>query len=219
MTMPQSNVIDLLESSVATSANAAAGAVNEIAQIRSSFQTQSSVVPLIAARKRALVSVIVSLAMGCLLCPMLAGCATASSFFSLREKSPNAYDVTTESLLALPPNFNRLPKPMLGVPPTQGTDSAQAAEALLDPQAIVDSQDRSATQGQRALLEAAGPAPSNPQAELDRNSTSSTIVDAEAEWRRIQEDVALGKPITLGKTPVIKRNQSGGVLGSVASWF
>lgn len=219
MTIAPSNAIDLLESSVATPMIAAAGAVDEIARIGSGFQTLSSTVPLIAARNRALARAIVSLVMGCLLCLMLAGCATTSGLFSLREKSPNAYDVTTESLLALPPSFNQLPKPTPGEPPSQGTDSAQSAEALLDPQAVVDSPDLYATQGQRALLEAAGPSPRNLPTELDRTSSSPTIVDAEAEWRRIQEDVALGKPVTIGKTPVIKKSQGGGVVGSFASWF
>lgn len=161
---------------------------------------------------------IVQIITGCCLCLALTGCASASGFFSLREKAPNAYDVATEPPLAMPPNFNKLPKPTPGAPPTQRTNSAQLAEAALDPQAALNSQDPRMTPGQRALLQAAGPPPRNLQAELYRISGPPVIVNAKPEWRRIQEDAALGKPVTDGKTPVIK-SRGQGVLGRLAAWF
>lgn len=198
-------------------ASAALDGADETASVQNGSQVLSSCVSSIKASTRAHVSGILHLAMGCLLCLALSGCTT-SGFFSLREKAPNAYDVTTESLLAMPPGFDRLPKPTLGAPPTQRTDSAQSAEALLDPQAVIDNQNSLMTQGQKALLEAAGPLPRNTPAELDRAAASPTVVDTEAEWRRIEEDAALGKPVTTGKTPVVK-GHDGGILSPLSSWF
>lgn len=178
--------------------------------------------PKIANRRKAIAGhdcrLTLKIVAGCCLCLTLAGCASASGLFSLRESAPNAYDVATEPPLAMPPSFNRLPKPTPGAPPTQRTDSAQAAEALLDPQSALDSQDPSMTPGQKALLQAAGPVPHNLQARLNRVSGPSVIVNAAAEWRRIQEDAALGKPVTDGETPVI-RTGGQGFLGRLASWF
>lgn len=162
--------------------------------------------------------VMARLAMGCCLCLTLAGCAAASGFFGLRVTGPNAYDAATEPPLAMPPSFHRLPRPRPGEPPTQRTDSAKSAEALLDPQAILNSRQPHMTPGQKAFLQAAGPAPRHVAADLDRDHGPSVIVDAEAEWRRIQEDAALGKPVTAGETPVIKRGGEG-FLRSLASWL
>ena len=105
-----------------------------------------------------------------------------------------------------------------GAPPTQRTESAQAAEALLDPQSVLDSQDPRMTPGPKALLQAAGPVPHNLQARLNRVSGPSVMVNAAAEWRRIQEDAALGKPVSDGKTPVIISGARG-FLRRLASWF
>lgn len=144
------------------------------------------------------------LVMGCCLCLLLDGCTAASGLFSLRETGPDAYDVATEPPLVMPPKFNHLPKPRPGAPPTQRIDFAKLAEALLDPRVVLENRQSHMTQGQKALLQETGSLPHGLQAKLDRNRGPPVIVNAEGEWRRLQEDAALGRPITDGKTPVIK---------------
>ncbi|WP_353850960.1 DUF3035 domain-containing protein [Acidiphilium sp.] len=110
--------------------------------------------------------------MGFCLCLLLDGCSAASGLFSLRGTGPDAYDVATEPPLAMPPSFNYLPKPRPGIPPTQRIDFAKLAEALLDPQTALENRQSYMTQGQKALVQKAGPLPHGLQEKLDQNSDS-----------------------------------------------
>lgn len=47
-------------------------------------------------------------------------------------------------------------------------------------------------------------------------TATNTVVDPERESKRIQENLALGKPITAGKTPIIERKKANkGLLGNL----
>ena len=144
--------------------------------------------------------------------------------------------MTTRAPLAVPPDFNLRP-PTPGEPrPQEGTATQQAkqvifrasgnAELALEEAMRADGR----TLGERALLiEAqADQAQSGIRQVVERESKTlreedgylydvlvfwrdeeppGQIIDAEAEAKRLQENAALGKPVTAGETPTIERRK------------
>lgn len=159
----------------------------------------------------------------------LAGCSTGmKKTFGLEANPPNAYEVGTLPPLSLPPELGRLPVPNPGQPPTQGMSAAQqGAEVVAPGNALLTNNQPLSAAGQ-ALLSEAGPVPAgNIRAEVNRNaavasrpgsfvnqlmggnSNTPTVVDAGAEQRRLQENMALGNPVTTGQTPQMKPESTG----------
>ncbi len=167
---------------------------------------------------------------------MLAGCSGVQEQFSLTSTPPDEFKVTTRAPLAIPPDFNLRP-PAPGEPrPQEGTATQQAkqvifrasdsAEFTLEEAMRADGR----TLGERALLiEAqADQAQSGIRQVVERESKTlreedgylydvlvfwrdevppGRIIDAEAEAKRLQENAALGKPVTAGETPTIERRK------------
>ena len=167
---------------------------------------------------------------------LLAGCSGVQEQFSLTSTPPDEFKVTTRAPLAVPPDFNLRP-PTPGEPrPQEGTATQQAkqvifrasdnAELTLEEAMRADGR----TLGERALLiEAqADQAQSGIRQVVERESKTlreedgylydvlvfwrdeeppGQIIDAEAEAKRLQENVALGKPVTAGETPTIERRK------------
>jgi hypothetical protein len=167
---------------------------------------------------------------------LLAGCSGVQEQFSLTSTPPDEFKVTTRAPLAVPPDFNLRP-PAPGAPrPQEGTATQQAkqvifrasgnAELTLEEAMRADGR----TLGERALLiEAqADQAQSGIRQVVERESKTlreedgylydvlvfwrdeeppGQIVDAEAEAKRLQENAALGKPVTAGETPTIERRK------------
>ncbi len=167
---------------------------------------------------------------------MLAGCSGVQEQFSLTSTPPDEFKVTTRAPLAVPPDFNLRP-PTPGEPrPQEGTATQQAKQVIfrasenaglaLDEAMPADGR----TVGERALLvEAkADQAQSDIRRVVERESRTlreedgylydvlvfwrdevppGQIIDAEAEARRLQENAALGKPVTAGETPTIERKK------------
>ena len=167
---------------------------------------------------------------------LLAGCSGVQEQFSLTSTPPDEFKVTTRAPLAVPPDFNLRP-PAPGEPrPQEGTATQQAkqvifrasgnAELTLEEAMRADGR----TLGERALLiEAqADQAQSGIRQVVERESKTlreedgylydvlvfwrdeeppGQIIDAEAEAKRLQENVALGKPVTAGETPTIERRK------------
>ena len=107
---------------------------------------------------------------------------------------------------------------------TGGTDTAGATGAAADPSGQ--------SSGEVALLQNAGATGIDPQirAQIDEETAAAierdkslvdrlvfwrtpapygTVVDPAAESKRLQENAALGKPVTEGETPIIKRTRKG----------
>ncbi len=167
---------------------------------------------------------------------LLASCSGVQDQFSLTSTPPDEFKVTTRAPLAVPPDFNLRP-PAPGEPrPQEGTATQQAkqvifrasdnAELTLEEAMRADGR----TLGERALLiEAqADQAQSGIRQVVERESKTfreedgylydvlvfwrdeeppGQIIDAEAEAKRLQENAALGKPVTAGETPTIERKK------------
>lgn len=154
----------------------------------------------------------------------LAGCSDSTKkTFGFEASPPDAFQVGTQAPLALPPELGQLPPPNPGQPATQQTDAAADAAALLG-----GSTAAAPTPGSAALLDEAGPTPpadirarvnqnaliaSEPPgfvARLEGNTPApAPTVDATAEAQRLQENEALGQPLTTGATPQDDNAQPG----------
>ena len=167
---------------------------------------------------------------------LLAGCSGVQEQFSLTSTPPDEFKVTTRAPLALPPDFNLRP-PAPGEPrPQEGTATQQAKQVIfrasdnadLALEEAMPSDGRS--MGERALLvEAqADQAQAGIRQVVEQESKTlreddgylydvlvfwrdeeppGQIIDAEAEAKRLQENAALGKPVTAGETPTIERRK------------
>lgn len=171
---------------------------------------------------------------------MLAGCSNASKTFGLQVTPPNAYEVGTEAPLSMPPDLQALPTPQPGEPRPQQVSASAEAQSILSPQAALANGQTSMGPGQQALLQQAGPTPPaniratiNHQAQLESrsggfidslmsfggNGKQNTLVNAPAEQKRLQENAALGEPVTKGATPKTTPGQSQGILGEFFGLF
>lgn len=167
---------------------------------------------------------------------MLAGCSGVQDQFSLTSTPPDEFKVTTRAPLAVPPDFNLRP-PSPGEPrPQEGTTTQQAKQVIFrasDGAELSFAEvmpDDGRTMGERALLAEAqaDKVQSDIRRVVDRESKTlaeedgylydvlvfwrddeppGRIIDAEAEAKRLQENAALGKPVTEGETPTIERKK------------
>ena len=167
---------------------------------------------------------------------LLAGCSGVQEQFSLTSTPPDEFKVTTRAPLAVPPDFNLRP-PSPGEPrPQEGTATQQAKQVIFratDEAELSFAEampDDGRSMGERALLAEADAdkAPSDIRQVVNRESQTlededgylydvlvfwrddeppGRIIDAEAEAKRLQENAALGKPVTEGETPTIERKK------------
>ncbi len=152
----------------------------------------------------------------------LAGCSGDGlrKTFGLEANPPDAFDVGTQAPLSLPPELGQLPPPNPGEAPTQQEDAAAAGADTLSPSSALATDTGASSPGGQSLLDQAGPPPPddirarvNQQSLVDSRSpgfvanlmgtpsNTSPTVDAAGETRRLQENEALGKPVTSGDTP------------------
>jgi hypothetical protein len=160
---------------------------------------------------------------------VLSGCSDATKkTFGLVADPPDAFTVGTQPPLSIPPELGALPPPNPGEPRPQQVDAAQAGANIVDPENSITPAAQGGTPGEQALLEAAGPAPApDIRAEVNQQAlvaskppgfvaklmgsgpTPVPTVDANAETRRLQENEALGQPVTNGATPQDSNKQPG----------
>jgi hypothetical protein len=171
----------------------------------------------------------------------LGGCSGGGSgfkkTFGLEANPPDAFDVGTQAPLSLPPELGQLPPPNPGEPRPQQVDAAQEGLDTLSPASAITPAPASGSAGEQAFLDQAGPAPP-PTIRADVNQsaliaskppgfvsqlmgggpTPPPTVDAAAESRRLQENAALGQPVTNGDTPE-NTNQSPGLFHRFLNLF
>jgi hypothetical protein len=157
---------------------------------------------------------------------LTAGCGdNIVSDLGLEPPVPNAFLVTTQPALVIPPDLNAIPVPQPGAPRPQDVAPRVQAEESLVPQVALNGTAGPTSPGQQALVAAAGPPPPadlqqelEKQAEKDRPGQGmmawllfwqttpppGIVVDPAREERRLQEDAALGRPPTYGQTPIIQ---------------
>jgi hypothetical protein len=179
-------------------------------------------------------------AAGCTIALALAltGCSDATKKeFGLEANPPDAFQVGTQAPLALPPELSQLPAPNPGEPRPQQVDPAQAAANVLDAANALTSAPSTLSAGGQQLLQEAGPTPpANIRAEINQNALIASkppgfvaqlmgngpkqpaTVNAAAEARRLQENEALGRPVTQGATPQ-NSNANPSFLDRLADFF
>jgi hypothetical protein len=168
----------------------------------------------------------------------LAGCSNVQEQLGLTQAPPDEFAVYARAPLSVPPDFALLP-PAPGAPrPQEATPTQQAQTALFSNSgAYTFGNELSAggpavSAGEQAFLQSAGATGIDPGiravvdtetetlAEQDENFIDTLvfwqepvpygeIVDPAAEQQRLQENAALGQPITTGETPIIQRRQKG----------
>jgi hypothetical protein len=168
----------------------------------------------------------------------LAGCSDSTKkTFGLEANPPEAFDVGTQAPLSLPPELGVLTPPNPGEPRPQQVDAAAAGADVIDPQNALNTAPPAPSPGGEALLDAAGPTPpAGIRAEVNQNAliaskppgfvakvmgngpTPPPTVDATAEQRRLQENAALGDPVTNGSTPQ-DSNKGQGFFGSIGNFL
>jgi hypothetical protein len=163
---------------------------------------------------------------------MLSGCGNGDSVsraFGLTRDAPDEFEVTTRAPLSMPPDQTLRP-PQPGVSRPQEQSQRRQAEATLAPEVELDAAPAAVSPGQRALVQAAGPAaPADirrklgAEASLDDQGRSWTdrllfwkspplpgvVVDPVKEAQRLRENAALGRNIEAGDTPIIQRRKDG----------
>ena len=161
---------------------------------------------------------------------LLAGCGDKlQRTFGLTRDAPDEYTVTTRAPLSMPPDYNLRP-PRPGAARPQEQSERQQAEEALSPQLALGVPDGSASAGQAALMQQAGPAaPADIRRRVDQDAhnaeadqgfmdkllywrkpdTEHAQVDPQKESQRLRQNAALGQSPDVGQTPIIQEKQKG----------
>lgn len=162
----------------------------------------------------------------------LSGCGDLKRAVGYEKAPPDEFQVVERAPLAMPPDFSLRPPAPGAVRPQEGSVRDQAKQALLGTRTITPISAQGRTQGDVALLKKAGGETIQPDirilvnketqslAEADKSFTDKLVfwrkpeahgeaVDAVKESKRLRENQALGKAVTEGETPVIKRRKRG----------
>ena len=159
-------------------------------------------------------------------------CDQTKRMLGQTKRAPDEFAVYSRAPLSLPPDYSlRVPEPGADRPQTGSTrDEALRALDRNAGKAPAQAVPAGATAGERLLLQATGAPNAEPniRSTLNRETTllaeaDTTLADKILFWRkpddgavvlnagkeaqRIQENQALGKPITEGETPVIERRR------------
>ena len=165
---------------------------------------------------------------------MLSACESARKVFSSDKTAPDEFAVYSRPPLSLPPDYHLRP-PVPGTGRPQEQDTQNIAERAMMGKTLKESTNRKPVKvsvGIRVLLRDTGGLDASPNIRTVLNEETSilsvqdqafvdklifwvdekpfegTVVNAEKEQQRIRENQALGKPITEGETPQIKRKRS-----------
>ncbi len=161
---------------------------------------------------------------------LLAGCSDSlTRTFGLTRDAPDEYTVTTRAPLSMPPDFNLRP-PRPGAPRPQEQSERQQAEEALVPQLALGVPTGTASPGQAALVQEAGPAaPADIRRRIDQDASTENAddsfvdkllywrkpdtqhaqVDATKESQRLRQNAALGEAPDVGDTPIIQTKKTG----------
>lgn len=166
---------------------------------------------------------------------VLSACESAKKIISRQKDAPDEFVVYQRPPLSLPPEFSLRPPNSGSTGPQAITPTDQARAALLQqkPQVRDASQsDPNLSDGLNAIMAKTGATQADPSIREVVNAETSllskedqrladkmifwvddkpfegTVVDAEKEQQRIRENQALGKPITEGETPQVKKKRA-----------
>src|SRR5262245_60089379 len=171
------------------------------------------------------------------------GCSGVKESLGLTKQSPDEFKVVSRAPLSMPPDYNLRPPTPGAPRPQEGTPRDQAKQAVLGiapdyvPPPIGEGESETAqSSGESALLQSAGATGVDPNirqlvdtetAEDEADSRTladtlifwrepepyGTVVDPALEQKRINENQALGQPVTEGETPTVVRKEKGALEG------
>ncbi len=167
------------------------------------------------------------------LTPALSGCGEVRSALGYDKQAPDEFAVVARAPLSVPPNFQlRPPKP--GAERPQEPRKRHGARDLIVGRTGTTSaaSPQAGTSGDGEIRRLLGTGEANPDIRelvnretaafvyadeflIDKilfwkkKPTKGIVVDAENEKKRLQENAALGKQVTDGETPTIKRKRGG----------
>jgi hypothetical protein len=168
--------------------------------------------------------------------PVLSGCSDVRSALGYEKQAPDEFAVVARAPLSVPPNFSLRP-PRPGAERPQEPSTRQGARALiLKNSGAADTAGTANTAGDGAIRRLLGTADADPNIRQVINKETAAfvfeeeyfidkllfwkdkpapgvLVDAEKEKQRLQENAALGKPVSDGETPTIKRKRGGIIEG------
>ena len=171
------------------------------------------------------------------------GCSDMRQAVGLEKSMPDEFRVVARAPLSMPSDYGlKAPRPGATRPQeTKIPDKARQividGNAARTNNAVLDKRFRGRPAGELALLKKAGTNKIDPNIRrlIDRESTTlaslkegfaeklifwkkptpqGVVVDPKLEARRLRENAALGRPVTTGETPVIKR-KGGGLFGNI----
>ena len=169
---------------------------------------------------------------------IVTGCEGSREAIGIGKQSPDEFAVVTRAPLSMPPDYGLRP-PRPGVDRPQEEKVTDAARDLIVKSANSNASTRrvsTASLGETALLSKAGATNPDPSIRREINRESSilatedesftdslifwqdrpqpgSIVDADAERKRLRENAALGDAPTKGRTPKIMRKPKGWLKG------
>ncbi len=170
------------------------------------------------------------------------GCSDLRQAVGIDKVTPDEFRVVARAPLSMPPHYG-LKAPRPGATRPQETKvSDKARQIVIDGnipknKALLDKRYRDRAPGEIAFLNKLGTGKINPNIRhlVDRESLTlaldkrgfteklifwktqpppGSVVDATLEARRLRENAALGRSVTKGETPVIKRKE-GGLFGNI----
>lgn len=166
---------------------------------------------------------------------VLSGCSNLSHTLGLEKQPPDEFTVVQSPPLVMPPDFGLRPPASPSQKPAETPVEEQARQTVFrlndsaaTPLGAPSTTDNGLTPGENALLAQAGASNANPaiRDQVDAETAASPdetfadkllfwktpqkpdeTLDASAEAKRLQQNAALGQPVTNGATPVIQRTQ------------
>lgn len=162
----------------------------------------------------------------------LSGCQDAKRALGYEKSAPDEFQVVERAPLAMPPDFTLRPPAPGALRPQEGSTRDQARQALLGNRGGTAIPTQGRTPGDMVILQKAGAdriqadirtlvnKETQALAEADKTFTDKLVfwrkpepygqpVDPVKESQRLRENQALGKSVTEGETPVIKRRKKG----------
>jgi hypothetical protein len=174
---------------------------------------------------------------------LLAGCDGARKALTQTKAGPDEFTVYTRAPLTMPPDYGLRPPADGKTEDTKAVNTRDKARRVLLGSANDQKQPiQASTPGTSALLAMAGVEHAEPNIRDiveretsayakenvrfmeklmygDKANGTGTVVDPLNESKRIQENQALGKPITEGDTPMIDTKPESGLGGIIKGWF
>lgn len=162
----------------------------------------------------------------------LSGCSDVKRAVGWEKAPPDEFQVVERAPLAMPPDFSLRPPSPGATRPQEGSVRDQARAQLLGTRSVTPVSTQGRSQGDVSLLKKAGAEniqadirslvnkETQSLAEADKSFTDKVVfwrkpapygeaVDATKEAQRLRENQALGKSVSDGDTPHIKRRQRG----------